>query len=543
MSHNNYYKNRQQNRNQKQRQQQQNNQQQDKNQFNQQQVEQQIQEQQQQTNQMQVEFQNQQNQQKLNQIQESWQSDEEQQNNFHLEQQQNNKRVALSIIGVAILVIGLVGITYAFFNYTRTGTANTIKTGRIAFNAEEGDTVTLDGLFPITTTGEVTSSTPGVGSLQIHVTGDTTYEEGLEYLVKAVNVTGSNGTSLPISVRIEYAASNNKSIGTADDNYFTNRGGNSSVYKVLSTNTIEDNGDLVVGYIAPGQTGIDGYITIMAWLDAANIAITDTNPEGLVRSVIATNYDNSACETVLDGVTNASTYCATASSLQSAINNGDLQESEITLLVTVGIVEEYTDGTTDAWVAGRTVFTTEEWNAMTANGVSFQVKVESNEGTWVTAPPPTIASCPGCKFMYTTTQYQYGGANNVNATEVSTLTGVTNDYTTLNENYFLGFTETQDGKIDRAFACGIKGENPNQGTAFCIEGSTNASTVTANQTLVNTLYGTYDSETGLGCVNNGSLDCYGSVTTYVYASGNAFVGLDGDMGGCSVNDANQLYCY
>ena len=239
------------------------------------------------------------------------------------------------VVGVFCLILMLGTVTYAFFNYTRTGTANTIKTGRIAFNAEQGDRVTLDGLFPITTTGEVTSSTPGVGSLSIHVTGDTTYNEGIEYLVKAVNVTGSNGTELPISIKISYEANNNKTIGTLDENYYTNRGGNSSVYKVLSTSTIEDNGDLVVGYIAPGQTRIDGNIVIMAWLDAANIAITDTY------------YEN-----------------ADATPAPTAPN------------------DEY--GTTEEWVDNRTVFTTEEWNALSSSGVSFQIRVEAQEGTWVT---------------------------------------------------------------------------------------------------------------------------------------------------------------
>ena len=249
-----------------------------------------------------------------------------------------SKKQMFTVIGVFALILMLTTVTYAFFNYTRTGTANTIKTGRIAFNAEQGDTVTLDGLFPITTTGEITASTPGVGSLSIHVTGDTTYNEGIEYLVKAVNVTGSNGTSLPISVKIEYTANNNKTIGTADDSYYTNRGGNSSIYKLLSTDTIENNGDLVVGYIAPGQTGIDGNITIMAWLDAANIAITDT------------------------------------------IEGGNIE------------VPGHDNGTDIDWIDGRTVFTTEEWNALTASGVSFQVKVEANEGIWVPSQLPSTAT-------------------------------------------------------------------------------------------------------------------------------------------------------
>ena len=33
---------------------------------------------------------------------------------------------------------------------------------------------------------------------------------------------------------------------------------------------------------------------------------------------------------------------------------------------------------------GKTVFTTTEWNSLQTNGVSFQVKVEANEGIWVT---------------------------------------------------------------------------------------------------------------------------------------------------------------
>ena len=40
-------------------------------------------------------------------------------------------------------------------------------------------------------------------------------------------------------------------------------------------------------------------------------------------------------------------------------------------------------GTTSEWVNNRTVFTTEEWNSLQTNGISFQIKVEANEGTWV----------------------------------------------------------------------------------------------------------------------------------------------------------------
>lgn len=242
------------------------------------------------------------------------------------------KYIYLSVIFAILIIFVAVGVTYAFFNYTKTGNQNNVRTGRMSFNAEQGTEVTLSDLFPISATGEITPETPGVGSVTVHVTGDTNYGEGIEYRVKTVNVTGSNGTNLPISINISYEANGTgTTIGEEDEQYFTNRGGNSSIYKVLTTDTITEGGDLVVGYIAPGNVGIDGNIVIMAYLDANNIAITDTHPE----ETTDTNNDG------------------------------------------------YLDGTTDTWVDNRTVFTTEEWNQLSSSGVSFQIKVEAQDGIWV----------------------------------------------------------------------------------------------------------------------------------------------------------------
>lgn len=313
-----------------------------------------------------------------------------------------NKKQMFIVIGVFALVLLLGTTTYAFFNYTRTGAANTIGTGRIAFDTSQSDTVTLSDLFPITTNGAVTSSTPGVGSLSIHVTGDTTYTNGIEYLVKAVNVTGSNGTNLPISISIGYAATTGEgnTIGTEDADYFTNRGGNTSRYKVLSNDTIEEGTDLVVGYIAPGATGIDGYITVMAYLDARNIAITDTYPAGVVRTV-KENLDSSqisACVTALSSLgtteevtafcngTGTISFSGNNKTFQQALDDDLLTSAQYAALVEGGVIDEYEDGTESTWVNSRTVFTTAEWNELQASGVSFQIKVEANEGTWVPTP-------------------------------------------------------------------------------------------------------------------------------------------------------------
>ena len=42
--------------------------------------------------------------------------------------------IVLSTLGVIMV---LFGVTYSFFNYTRTGVSNTIQVGRISFNSEQ----------------------------------------------------------------------------------------------------------------------------------------------------------------------------------------------------------------------------------------------------------------------------------------------------------------------------------------------------------------------------------------------------------------------
>lgn len=65
----------------------------------------------------------------------------------------NSKQTILSIVGIAILVIAVVGVSFAFFTYSRTGTTNNvITTGTIAFEYEEttSSALNLTNQFPQT---------------------------------------------------------------------------------------------------------------------------------------------------------------------------------------------------------------------------------------------------------------------------------------------------------------------------------------------------------------------------------------------------------
>ena len=95
-----------------------------------------------------------------------------------------NKRITQTLIGLSLIFMALVGVTYSFFNYTRTGSTNTLAVGRISFNHQETDTINLTNVFPVKKE-ELATNQNFVDEVIIYITGDTTYNDGIEYLVSA----------------------------------------------------------------------------------------------------------------------------------------------------------------------------------------------------------------------------------------------------------------------------------------------------------------------------------------------------------------------
>ena len=239
-----------------------------------------------------------------------------------------SKKQMYLVIGVFALVLLLGTTTYAFFNYTRTGSSNVIKTGRISFTSSQDGNINLTNVFPISSSDAETDTT-NTDEVVITITGDTTYSEGIEYLVtlEDVNIETSTNKKIPISIIVTPEADDTE-LGTANDNYFNTgvRGGNTSYYKVLADDTIEDGEYVLVGYIRPGQAEVNGKIGIKAYLDASKILISDT-------------YDGT-------------------------------ESNEM--------------GTPNSLAQGKTVLTSTEWNSIQGNNaISFKVRIEANEGIWV----------------------------------------------------------------------------------------------------------------------------------------------------------------
>ena len=91
------------------------------------------------------------------------------------------KRYA-SVLSIAGIFLILMGVTYSFFNYTRTGEANSVRVGRISFNATQTGTLSLTNVFPMSRS-EIDNSLQEGNNVAITITGDTTYDEGVEDII------------------------------------------------------------------------------------------------------------------------------------------------------------------------------------------------------------------------------------------------------------------------------------------------------------------------------------------------------------------------
>ncbi len=239
----------------------------------------------------------------------------------------SSKQVLLSVIGVAILVVAVVGVSFAFFNYTRTGTANTVKTGQIFFEQSQSS-IELTNVFPVSAADAAavpTTPNAGVGYIDITVHGYTTYTNGVDFTVTATSVNtssqvGEGGTDINVPFSVDVSTSgftdNTKATITT-----TSYGPNQTV-TVLPENAVLATGNIKTG--GSTNNNFTGHIYIKAYLDADKIAISDT-------------YD--ANDPGTDNM-----------------------------------------GTTTEWVDGRTVLTTAQWNSLASHPLSFKVRVEANEG-------------------------------------------------------------------------------------------------------------------------------------------------------------------
>ena len=438
-------------------------------------------------------------------------------------QKKRKKQLIISITAIVLLIVATVGVTYAFFNYTRTGSPNTIATGRIYFNTSQSGRLQLTNVFPVKST-EVNANS--LDSVTVGIVGDTTYTDGEEFEITLVDVENTiNNKKIPINYIATYTANTGGTIGTSSDTYFTSRESkDATIYKLNATGSVEENTQVLVGYIDNGPTGINGTLTIKAYVDGDRIAISDT-------------YNPNAVEPIPNG--NGQGGNDQEGGTQQKANNS---KGKVKFLAGESnpTTDEY--GTTSEWVNGRTVFTTEEWNSFATNPISFKIRAESNEGIWVEEPSNgTIESCPNCKFIYTTdslwtTWYPYS----VTPTELTS--GYSTNYndivTTSGKNYFLGVVTNASNQITNAYACALY----NGTTPFCIEGTADGANYSSISSFINgsSLW----NNTCTVDISNGYTECgsWDGSSVSAYADSNGVLAGVSDDYFCYVYSNGEVSC-
>ena len=288
-----------------------------------------------------------------------------------MNQSNSSKQVLLSVIGVAILVVAVVGVSFAFFNYTRTGNPNTVRTGTIYFNSSN-ELISVNNLFPVAKTdSRITNATVGAGQVNdvvgvavVTIEGYTTYAGGVDYVVTAEEVnfniaTTTGNVQLPISVKVTQ-----EGLGT---------GANSQSVNFTSANIANATDLKQLGGANEDKITVYSYELTGDTITATERAAFRTINSGylLAKGHIATNTDLRANTGHTPGTITIKAYIdkdmVAITDTRATAGNGNVQ------------VTGYTNGTTEEWIAGRTVFTTAQWNSLNSSDASFKIKVVAGE--------------------------------------------------------------------------------------------------------------------------------------------------------------------
>ncbi len=199
----------------------------------------------------------------------------------------SSKQILLSVIGVAILVIAVVGVSFAFYNYNKVGNKNTLKTGNIAFNTMN-TVIDMSNVFPVSK-ADILTDTVNVGIGLVSINGNTSYNKGIDFTVTVEDVSESVGIGvgkLPISISVTPTFLDSVTQKGSDEGQIT-------INSYEDGNTITSGAVIASGRI-PANTNVNGLLTIRAYIDADNIIISDTYvpEENETKAVLTTDEWN-----------------------------------------------------------------------------------------------------------------------------------------------------------------------------------------------------------------------------------------------------------
>ena len=202
----------------------------------------------------------------------------------------NNKKMTIILIGITVLLTlsAVLLTTYAFFNYTRTGNPNVMKTGKIKLTFTEGEnSLNLTNQFPIPDKEayNVTSSGTEVTITDFTVSGIMSANtDVLKYKVTALkgDVEANKNRFNDEEVKLYLVAETNGLGSITFENGYGEAEATSGVYGALASDgnngvSTEDGGEILLATGQIGKEETNHKYTLRMWIsDKVKISDTDS---------------------------------------------------------------------------------------------------------------------------------------------------------------------------------------------------------------------------------------------------------------------------
>ena len=178
-----------------------------------------------------------------------------------------NKEIKILIIIISVIIFAaVITSSYAFFNYTRSGSQNNVETGAVDFEFDDGNNEISRGtVFPIDN-ADIDNTIIKTFSLS----GHTTYSEGMRY-----NIYVTYGDSVSGKTRLVDDAIFFQFIPASNGNGFTN---DVNICSTATSLTFVNGKALVASGAVKNttQTTTKSGYTIKLWIDSSKISISST---------------------------------------------------------------------------------------------------------------------------------------------------------------------------------------------------------------------------------------------------------------------------
>ena len=192
---------------------------------------------------------------------------------------ENKKTLILSIIGILVLVIAVVGVSFAMYTFTGTGSkTNVIQTGSITLNVdkETGNSFTFDGAYPMTDEKGI-ESTENSAAVGVSADWNTTSPITIKYDL-GIEVVSEGATLTEDYVKVALLDNSNKVLVGTEKNTTNLTGG---VTIASLANVAGPNGFITTYGLAGGtltDSGTTDTYTIKAWVsDAYDLPVDAAN--------------------------------------------------------------------------------------------------------------------------------------------------------------------------------------------------------------------------------------------------------------------------